>query len=102
MRNQLAAGEELSDVMSSTGLFPAEYVEIVIIGETTGTVPEKLEQMSPRFEEDARRSLKMMASAISWLVWCILAGFIIFIIFSIMLTYMGQLGQALNDANNGF
>jgi len=102
MRAQLAAGEELSEVMSSTGLFPAEYVEIVIVGETTGTVPEKLEQMSPRFEEDARRSLKLMASAISWLVWCILAGFIIFIIFSIMLTYMGQLGQALNDANNGF
>ncbi len=101
MRGQLAAGEELSEVMSSTGLFPPEYVEIVVIGETTGTVPEKLEQMSPRFEDDARRSLRAMASAISWLVWLIVAGFIVFIIFSIMLTYMGQLNQAINAANGG-
>jgi type IV pilus assembly protein PilC len=99
MRARIAAGDELSEVMSSTGLFPEEYVEIVIIGETTGTVPEKLEQMSPRFEEEARRSLKTMSAAISWLVWLIVAGFIVFIIFSIMLTYMGHLGEALKEAN---
>jgi len=99
MRSQLTAGEELSDAMAATGLFPAEYVEIVIIGETTGTVPEKLEEMSPRFEEDAKRSLRAMSAALGWLIWIIVAGFIVFIIFSIMLTYMGQLNGVLNEAN---
>lgn len=99
MQAQITAGDELSEALSDSHLFPAEYVEIVVIGETTGTVPEKLEQMSPRFDEDARRKLKVMSGVINWLVWITVAGFIIFIIFSIMLTYMGNLNDALKAAN---
>ena len=35
------AGEHLSDALAHTHLFPDEFIEIVHVGETSGTVPER-------------------------------------------------------------
>lgn len=89
------AGEDLTTALAASGLFPEDYIEIVHIGETAGTVPETLERLSPQFEEQARRSLATLAVAVGWLVWTMVAGFIIFVVVSIMLWYIGQLNEAL-------
>jgi type IV pilus assembly protein PilC len=68
---------------------------MVQVGETSGTVPEMLERLSPQFEDQARRSLAALAAALGWLVWLIVAGFIIFIIFRVFSWYMGLLNDAL-------
>ena len=51
---------------------------MVNVGETTGTVPETLNRLSPQFEDQARRSLRALASAAGWAVWCLVAAFIVF------------------------
>jgi type IV pilus assembly protein PilC len=87
-------GEELNMALAQSGLFPEEYLHIVQVAEASGTVPETLERLSPQFEEQARRSLVVLASALGWLVWLVVAGLIIFMIFSLFLNYVGMINAA--------
>ena len=94
----ISSGETLSDAFERTQLFPREFIEYVMVAEHSGTVPEALDRMSPQFEEDARRSLKAMAMAFSWLVRGAVAAFIAFIIFTIALWYIGLINDAVQQA----
>jgi len=64
------------------------------VGETTGTVPEQLQRLSPQLEDRARRSLETMTAAFAWLIWAMVAGLIIFIIFRIFLNYIALIDEA--------
>jgi type IV pilus assembly protein PilC len=55
-----------------------------------------LQRLSPQFEEQARRSLTILAVFAGWLVWAIVGVFIIFIIFSVVLKYVGMINSAAN------
>lgn len=93
----ITRGETLSDALAASRLFPDEFINIVHVSETAGTVPEALNRLSPQFEEDARRSLKTLTSVAAWLVWLVVAGFIIFVIFRIALWYVGMINSALQN-----
>lgn len=94
----VSAGETLTDALERSGLFPVEFIEYVMVAEQAGTVPEALDRMSPQFEEDARRSLQAMATALSWGVRATVAAIIAFIVFTIALWYIGMLNDAANEA----
>lgn len=96
VNHRIRNGENLTDSLQSSGLFPIEFIQTVDVAETSGTVPEALHRLSPQFEENARRSLKALASAAGWACWIAVAGFIIFIVFTIILWYVGQLNDVLN------
>lgn len=91
-------GEPLTDALGNCGLFPEEFVQIVHIAETSGTVPEALHRLSPQFEEQARRTLRALAITAGWAVWAMVAAFIIVMIFRVMLWYVGMINAAANEA----
>ncbi|MEX0715873.1 MAG: type II secretion system F family protein [Planctomycetaceae bacterium] len=91
----VAAGDELHEAFAASGLFPGEFLEMVYVGETSGTIPETLARLSPHLEEDARRTLAMLAAMLAWGVWLAVAAFIIFLIFSVVFWYLGMLNQAM-------
>ena len=88
-------GEDLSTALNATHLFPRDYLELVRVGEASGTVPETLERLSPQLEEQARRSLGAMTAVLSWCIWGMVAGIIIFFIFRIAMMYVGLLNDAV-------
>lgn len=91
-------GEDLTTALSATGLYPRDYLELVRVGEATGTVPEALERISPQLEDQARRSLFALSAALAWLIWLIVAGLIIFIIIRVfMIAYLGPIQEQLNN-----
>lgn len=90
-------GEPLSDALAHSQLFPEDFINIVHVAETSGTVPEQLNRLSPRFEEDARRSLKTLTALAGWGVWLVVAGFIIFVIFRIVLWYTGLINSMVQN-----
>ncbi len=94
----ISAGEDLSFALSETHLFPREYLELVRVGEASGTVPETLERLSPQLEDQARRSLDAMTAALAWVIWGIVASIIVFFIFRIARMYVGLLNSAVSDA----
>lgn len=91
-------GEQLTDALGHTHLFPQEFIEIVHVAETSGTVPETLHRLSPQFEDQARRSLRALATAAGWLIWLSVASFIIFLIFRIAMWYVNLLQGAVDEA----
>jgi len=88
-------GESLTESLKQSRLFPEEYLEMVSVAEESGTVPEALHRLSPQFEEDARRALKILTSAISVVVWLFVAGFIIFFVFRVVLTYLKMINDLM-------
>ena len=93
VRRMVEEGEHLTDALRESALFPGEFIEMVYVGETTGTVPETLERLSPQFEEAARRDLEALAATAGWLIWSLVAVFIVVIIFRIISTYIGLLQE---------
>ncbi|MBM3968912.1 MAG: type II secretion system F family protein [Planctomycetes bacterium] len=91
-------GEDLSVVLAESHLFPEDYLHMVGVAETSGTVPEMLHRLSPQFEEQARRSLKALTAAVSWTVWLLVATFIVFFIFRFFSWYVGILNDAVRGA----
>jgi type IV pilus assembly protein PilC len=91
-------GETLHSALEETQLFPVDYLHIIDVAETTGTVPETLERISPELEGQARRAMDMLASAAAWSIWCLVATFIVFLIFRVAMFYIGQLNDAVNMA----
>ncbi len=88
------AGEDFTDAIASTDLFPRQYVEMVRVGESSGTVPETLERLSPQFEADARRSLYGLTVVMGWVIWSLVAAMIIFLIFRVMMFYVDMINKA--------
>ena len=88
------SGETLHTALAETKLFPEDYLETIDVAETSGTVPETLERLSPHFEEQARRALATLASALAWVIWAIVATFIIVLVFRIFSWYVEMINSA--------
>ncbi len=80
-------GEQLSDALNRSQLFPDEFISIVHVSEMSGTVPEALQRLNPQFEEQARRSLKVLTTLAAWAVWATVAMFVVYVIFTVALWY---------------
>ncbi len=87
-------GATVTEAFTATRLFPDDYLAMVSVAEESGTVPEALKRLSPKFEESARRSLKALTRTISVVVWLTLATFVIFFVFRFMLWYIGMISDA--------
>jgi len=93
----IRSGEELTDSLRATGLFPETYLQTVSVADASGTVPETLERLSPELEADARRSLTALVVASGVAVWMVVAAFIIFLIFKLFITFYIQPMQDVLD-----
>jgi len=91
----IEAGDSLTVALADTGLFPEDFIEMVEVGETSGTVPEQLNRLSPRFREQAERSLRVLCNAIAWAVWGVVATFIVFFVFRFFMWYVKQINDVM-------
>lgn len=91
--SKLKEGDTLTEALSSTGLFPEDYLQFVDTAEQTGTVPETLYRMSHHFDEDAQRSLNALTAVISRVVWLLVACFIGYIVISFFMRYVALLNS---------
>jgi type II secretory pathway component PulF len=88
-------GDDLATALRASRLFPIDFLSMVEVAEHSGTVPEALHRLSPQFEDNARRALAALTVFLGWLVWGIVAAFIIFFIFRIALWYVGMINDAV-------
>jgi len=88
------AGDDLGRALDNSGLFTDEYIHIVQVAETSGTVPEELHRLSPELEEQARRAMKKMAATAGIGVWMAVAALIIFLVFRVFMSYVAVINEA--------
>ncbi|MDA1018107.1 MAG: type II secretion system F family protein [Planctomycetota bacterium] len=97
LRRRIHEGDELGAALAATEKFPPDFVEMVRVGENAGTVPEELMRLQPQFQEDAQRALQTLAQIMGFAVWFVVAGMIIFIVFSVILTYVGMINNLTRE-----
>ncbi|MFY9256524.1 MAG: type II secretion system F family protein [Fuerstiella sp.] len=91
--DNLQHGETLADALKSTTLFPVEFLHIVETAEESGTVPEALERLSHRFDEDAHRAMTWLTNVIARIIWGLVACFIGYIVISFFMRYVAMINS---------
>jgi type IV pilus assembly protein PilC len=95
MAAAVEGGATLTDAMGRTGLFPREYIEVVRIAEESGKMSERFGWLAAHHAESAESALQALGTALAWLVWAIVAAFIISFIFRIFSQYVGTLNRLM-------
>lgn len=91
--DDLSQGETLTNALKATTLFPIEFLHIVETAEESGTVPEALDRLSQRLDEDAHRAMTWMTNIIARIIWGLVACFIGYIIISFFMKYRAMLNS---------
>jgi type IV pilus assembly protein PilC len=86
-------GEELTTALTATGLFPEEFRHVLFVGEESGRLTEVLRQEAEHYHEEADRRMKALTTAMTVVVWLIVAGFIIAFVFHIFSQYLDLFNQ---------
>ncbi|NDC53362.1 MAG: hypothetical protein EBZ74_03505 [Planctomycetia bacterium] len=94
VEESLRGGATLADVLRAAGRFPRRLVEMVDVGELTGTTAEALDRLAGEFDGEARRGLAAAARGAGFLVWLAVAGLIALVVFRIFSSYLGMLQDA--------
>jgi len=93
--DRIQSGDHLTEALAAAEIFPADFLHMVDIGETSGTVPETLQRLSPKFEEQAQRTLKALAVAGGVMVFCVVAVLIGFIVIRVIMNYVDMLNSLM-------
>lgn len=87
----LKNGESLTDTLREQRLFPEVFVDIVHTAEVSGSEPETFSRQAKQYSEIAETRLKILATIAYWVVWGLVAAFIIVLIFNIYGNYLNAL-----------
>lgn len=88
---QVAEGRTLAAALDESGIFPTMLIQMVAVGEKTGSVDEVLLRSNSYFDERAERSLSAMTSMIQPIMLGIMGmtiGVLFYAIYSPMLSIM--------------
>jgi type II secretory pathway component PulF len=87
-------GESVHEVLSRCSIFPQDFLDVVIVGEEAGSLPETLGKQAVNYQEDAAMRLKLLTRFGSMGVYFLVAALLIVLIFSIFGTYIGEIEKA--------
>lgn len=84
VRERLLQGEGLSRPMHEAGVFPPLLVEMVVVGEKTGTLDATLATLAGYYENKVERNLNTLVSLIEPALTLVIGGVVIFIALSMI------------------
>ena len=85
----------LTDALTATGVFPAEYLQVTAVAEESGKLSERLDWLASHYAERAERAVRALAVALGWGVWAVVAAIIIVFIFRFFMQYVGAIQGAM-------
>lgn len=72
MRNEVATGEQLNSSMRRTTLFPNMVIQMVAIGEESGSIDHMLDKVADFFEEEVDNAVDALSSLMEPLIMVVL------------------------------
>jgi type IV pilus assembly protein PilC len=83
--SQVREGKSLSDSLEKTGHFPALSIEMMRVGEQTGSLPEMLNHVADFYDEDVNIKSTALLSYIEPVILIFVASFVAYILISLYL-----------------
>ena len=94
LEERLRAGDSLAEALDRTRRFPRRLLEMVAVGEATGTTAETLDRLADDYDRDAADGLKAAIHGIGFLVWAAVAALIGLLVVRIFSDYVAAIRQA--------
>lgn len=94
-KRRIVEGVALNEALRETKTFPAILVEMIAVGEQSGTLAEMLEKVATHFEETLDSRIKRFLTFIEPILVVIVGGMVLFILLSLYLPIV-KLWQALS------
>jgi type IV pilus assembly protein PilC len=91
---QIAAGNSIYEAFCEAGVFPADFLASIHVGEQSGNLVESMAHVSNLYQDQARAALNTLATVGGFAVWVVVAGIIICLIFRLAMFYLGVLSAA--------
>ncbi len=91
----VSGGGEIHRALSRTGVFPEDFIAAVEVGEQSGRLTESMGRLSKQYEEKAKLALTTLSVIAGFVIWALVAAFIIFLIFRVFGFYVGTINDAL-------
>jgi type II secretory pathway component PulF len=91
----LKSGMPLAQSLARTGVFPADFIDTLAVGEDSGQIVESMERLADRYEEEAEAAVRVLAVIAGALVFALVAAVIIWLIFRLFNWYMSPIREAL-------
>ncbi len=85
VKNMVERGENLSSSMAASGEFPDMVIQMVSVGEETGTLDEMLQKVYLYYEEEIDNTVKNLTTMIEPIIIVVLGGIIGFLVIAMYL-----------------
>lgn len=85
---EIAQGKSFAESLAAPGLLPDDFIQVVEVGEISGSDSESLERLAVTYREKASASLQQLAIFSGLAVWFVIAAILIIAIFSIFFQIM--------------
>lgn len=82
---EIEEGKSVSATLSQSGLFPPLAIEMIAVGEQTGTIEKMLNRIANAYEDEAQADIMMMTSLLEPAMIIVMALLVVFIVASILL-----------------
>jgi type IV pilus assembly protein PilC len=95
---EIKSGNQFYEAFRDGGGFPQDFLDLLEAAEISGTLSEMLVRMSSDYDEQARRSMMVLTSIASFVVWAGVAVMLVLMILRMAMIYL----NAINNALEGF
>ena len=85
-----------------SGLFPADYIEMIHVAEESGSMPETFRRLAKNNFEKADGAIRALTSALAYLIWICVAAAIIYNIFVLFKQVYGPVMDMANGKGGDF
>jgi len=91
---EISTGTSIYEAFVETGQFPAEFLDVLHVGEQSGQLAESMERLSIQFQDRARSAIATLTTLAGFAVWAIIAVLIVVLIFRVFSFYLGAINSA--------
>ncbi|MBW1645286.1 MAG: type II secretion system F family protein [Deltaproteobacteria bacterium] len=91
IRNQVEKGKDIATPMRNSGFFPALMVQLVAVGERSGSLDGMMAKVADYFELESRYTIKNLTTLIEPLLLLVLGGFVLFLALAIFLPWWNMM-----------
>ena len=84
-RQMVKEGQSLSKAMIAAGIFPSLAIEMIHVGESTGSLPAMLSSVAEFFDDDVSTNMAAVMSLIEPAIMIFMGIFVAFVLISLYL-----------------
>jgi type IV pilus assembly protein PilC len=92
-RAAIREGERIGDPLAKSGLFPPMVVQMVSIGEETGSLDAMLGKVADFYESEVEATLQSLTAALEPVMIVLLGGIVGFIVISMFLPLIAIINE---------